>query len=1036
VKRTGQALARHCFHAVHILAEIAIGLVALAVVAAAILGWRLSQGPLRIDSFLRPAITSLNREGPTKIRVGHLVLAWGGWRQSNQPVRLRAEQVEIYQQQSGAETDLASFPNASVSLSLSRLLLGEVRPTRIIIDDASLGITRARDGTVTVNLGSLVEQTESTPPSFSLAALGLLGGGKGVLGELREVRVQNATIAITDLNLGKNWRIDGADLDLMRADAIWRATAILPLELGAAKLLLLGNATINSSGAAAVKLSTTLAKPAELSTAMPGLKFLAMFNAPVSATLTGDLSPDLSPSGWHFDASLGAGMLAVADGLVPVSRGSLSLTGAQTGLAIKSLALDLSARHGAAVSHVTGAGKITSDQNGITGSLVLAMDQVAFADLPELWPFGAAGGARGWVTNNITGGTARDLHVELGIGAKSDFSGFAITRATGGFIGDDVALTWLKTVPGITHGQAVFDLVDRDDITIAIKSGQQGKITLTGGSFDMAEITTRRPQGTLAIDGYGKLPDLLTLLAVPRLHLLSDHPLHVSSTAGMFTAHLGLTLPLYSRVMMKEIIIAGTLHGTGVHLGQVADGHDLDQATVDLKVDNDGLTASGTGNYAQIPSVVSYRTDFRPGTPDEILQHVNAKGVATTAQMIAAGYDPLGLLGPGKVGLGITYDQTRGARGTLAIDADLSQVSLPPQFGWHKDVGVAGHATGVLTFQSGALVDVPSFTVTAPELNLAGRMTIAGGHVTAVSASQSTLGRSDFSGSITLPVNQGDPYRIRISGTTIDLSDQFKHKEQTSAEDSGPHYVLDASYARALMANNQVLDDLTVHAESDHGVTEEAEVSAGPDGQSTLEISPAIDGRRLQIHSRDAGALMLATDMLIDLRGGALTLDGFYDDTKPFHPLTGSAVINRCSMSDAPAVTKFLQALTGYGLIAMAEEHGLAITTLQTSFSFRRDLLTLTNAEAHSASIGFTASGSVNLATSQLDLHGTIVPAYILNSALGKLPLVGGLFSAEKGSGLLAATFSVTGPHDDPRVSVNPLSVLAPGFLRGIFHGG
>jgi len=176
--------------------------------------------------------------------------------------------------------------------------------------------------------------------------------------------------------------------------------------------------------------------------------------------------------------------------------------------------------------------------------------------------------------------------------------------------------------------------------------------------------------------------------------------------------------------------------------------------------------------------------------------------------------------------------------------------------------------------------------------------------------------------------------------------------------------------------------------------------------------------------------------MLIDLRGGLLTLDGRYDDTKPGHPLTGSAIITKCSMSDAPAMTKLLQAMTGYGLIAMAEEHGLAITKVQTSFTYQRNLLRLTNAQAHSASIGFTASGSVNLATSQLNLHGTIVPAYLFNNALSNLPLVGGLFSAEKGGGVLAATFSVTGPHDNPRVMVNPLAALTPGFLRGIFGGG
>ncbi len=40
-----------------------------------------------------------------------------------------------------------------------------------------------------------------------------------------------------------------------------------------------------------------------------------------------------------------------------------------------------------------------------------------------------------------------------------------------------------------------------------------------------------------------------------------------------------------------------------------------------------------------------------------------------------------------------------------------------------------------------------------------------------------------------------------------------------------------------------------------------------------------------------------------------------------------------------------------------------------------------------------------------------------------------------EGEGLLAVTYRMTGDLGDPEVSVNPLSVLAPGFLRGLFSG-
>ncbi len=52
---------------------------------------------------------------------------------------------------------------------------------------------------------------------------------------------------------------------------------------------------------------------------------------------------------------------------------------------------------------------------------------------------------------------------------------------------------------------------------------------------------------------------------------------------------------------------------------------------------------------------------------------------------------------------------------------------------------------------------------------------------------------------------------------------------------------------------------------------------------------------------------------------------------------------------------------------------------------------------------------------------------------LGRLPLIGKLFSPENGGGIFALRFGLNGPIDDPTVSLNPVSALTPGFLREIF---
>ena len=58
----------------------------------------------------------------------------------------------------------------------------------------------------------------------------------------------------------------------------------------------------------------------------------------------------------------------------------------------------------------------------------------------------------------------------------------------------------------------------------------------------------------------------------------------------------------------------------------------------------------------------------------------------------------------------------------------------------------------------------------------------------------------------------------------------------------------------------------------------------------------------------------------------------------------------------------------------------------------------------------------------------------MVNSILGEIPLLGDILTGgDEGGGIFAVTYSVHGPRDEPDVTVDPLSVLAPGYLRELF---
>jgi hypothetical protein len=163
-------------------------------------------------------------------------------------------------------------------------------------------------------------------------------------------------------------------------------------------------------------------------------------------------------------------------------------------------------------------------------------------------------------------------------------------------------------------------------------------------------------------------------------------------------------------------------------------------------------------------------------------------------------------------------------------------------------------------------------------------------------------------------------------------------------------------------------------------------------------------------------------------------LDGQVDSAGG-RPLSGRVEMDDFRVLKGAGFAKLLQALTVYGLADVMKGPGVSFTRLVAPFELRDDVLNLSDARAFSASLGLTAAGNIDFDTGAVNVKGTIVPAYFFNSLLGRVPVIGRLFSAERGGGLIAASYSITGQLDAPAVRVNPLTALEPGFLRGMLRG-
>jgi hypothetical protein len=124
------------------------------------------------------------------------------------------------------------------------------------------------------------------------------------------------------------------------------------------------------------------------------------------------------------------------------------------------------------------------------------------------------------------------------------------------------------------------------------------------------------------------------------------------------------------------------------------------------------------------------------------------------------------------------------------------------------------------------------------------------------------------------------------------------------------------------------------------------------------------------------------------------------------------------------------------GLADLMSGEGIEFNDAMARFAIDNGAVRVIEARATGPSVGITAQGGFAIEGDRaVTLSGAVAPAYQVNSFLGKAPMIGGLFVNRKGEGLLALSYDVSGPAAEPRVTVNPLSALAPGVFRRMFEG-
>ncbi|MEQ1790332.1 MAG: AsmA-like C-terminal domain-containing protein, partial [Rickettsiales bacterium] len=272
--------------------------------------------------------------------------------------------------------------------------------------------------------------------------------------------------------------------------------------------------------------------------------------------------------------------------------------------------------------------------------------------------------------------------------------------------------------------------------------------------------------------------------------------------------------------------------------------------------------------------------------------------------------------------------------------------------------------------------------------------------------------------------------------SSMDLTAAMEKKDNGFSFMNFPAIKLKADIRTVVLGENRILTDFEGELLCDKSICRNANLRGKTGVQKPFVIQirkNKKNGRFLTIVSYDAGSFLRVFGVLDGMNGGKLRVNGNYKGNNANSTLTGKLTVTEHTIKDAPLLGRVLSLASLTGFFDALAGNGIRFDELSMPFTLHNDVVTLKKGRTFGPAIGLTVDGTITFPTKIMDLQGALAPSYTLNSVLGKVPLFGKMLTGGEGQGVFAARYSIKGLEENADVSVNPLSILTPGFLRGVF---
>ncbi len=1013
-------------------------LVGIAVILLAALAWRVTQGPIvlgNVTPYLEAALNS--NDGAFRLGIDQAVLTWGDWEGTLEVKGYGLRGVGVDGQTAFAAREVA------IDLALGPLLRGEFRPIDATVVRPWIRVVRDADGAVSLDISA--DRTAEGEAALIDHRRGLLGGeaimdalldagdALPALQDLHQVSIVDADLWVDDLYLGVVWNAPQADIVLRHEGDDLRLVGDLLVRLDEDDVPVDVSAVYRrDDGRLTAHLGLQQMPVEKLADAVPALEPLAGIEAPVSGRVQLSMDRDLALLDGRFAVEAGSGTLNFPGffaGPIPFSTGEAR---GEVGRGLSDI--ELHAFHLVTEKAlVSGDATLDGLDPDSTFDLNVTIENLPVDALPEYWPLAASASSRQWVVEHMSGGTADSVVLNFDWRLE-DLARGELPLEDFKFVGDvsGTTITYFGEMPAISGVDGRITIAD-DSMVAETQGGKLLDLTLGAGEIVIAPLSANSETSIgFAFDGPAN--DLAMIGTHPSLGVGEELDLGTEPLTGTATGRLDIGLPHLTGLSRGDITFELTADLSGVGLPSGFRDIRVQDAAGTLRADNASMDVAVDMSLDGVP--------FRAELSQAFVADAQPRRVLSLSGTIdRAALDPLGVSSlvdiEGAMPLDVDMVESWGGETAWDIGVDLTPADVAfPAISLDKPPGERGRFSLRLLDRGSGGVLIELLNLATEDVTVAGNGALAPDDLALqhLSFERVSFGRNDFAASLAVRGDGG--YDIAVEGGDVDLV-PFMNDLSSASGPELPPFHLEGRIDRVWLSDNDSLNAVAIKADYEVDRWEELHLTGELAGGApmTMRIWRHDENERRFAHTAgDAGDAMRLFDLFDDARGGTIDIRARIDDAAPGRPVTGVMRIDEVTMTKTPILARILSLASFTSIANAVSGEGLVFNSALVPFEKHEDSVTINDARAYGPGIGITVEGDIDLSDNTLGLNGTLVPAYVVNSILGDLPIVGDILTGgDEGGGIFAVTYQVEGPYADPQVGVDPLSVLAPGYLRSIF---